>query len=77
MPTVAITPHPTRKSTRVPKSPQRLGDSPPYLPQKKSIPTHELICTTSTPPCSKKSSLLADNMAAETTDMPEIEVLKS
>ena len=66
MSTVAITPHPTRKSTCVTKSPGRLGDILPYSPQKNSVPTHKLISTISTPPnCGNISSSLEDDMAAE------------
>lgn len=46
MPTVTVTPHPTRKSSCVPKSLVRLGDSLPHLPQNKYVPTHILICKT-------------------------------
>ena len=59
MPTVSITPHPTRKSSRVPKSRQRLGDTPDKSPQKE-VPTHELI-----------RQSINDDMDAESHDVPK------
>ena len=67
MPTSTITPHPTRTSSRVPKPPTRLGDSPPYSPaKKKSVPTDIFISSSpSTPSRTNISPTFIDDIVAE------------
>ena len=66
MPTSTITPHPTRTSSRVPKPPTRLGDSPPYSPKKKSVPTDIFISSSpSTPSRTNISPSFIDDIVAE------------